>query len=71
MVRKLQHDTSIGPENTISVGDSVQDIPMFRLSGFSVGFNPLDEEVSRNSAFSMSSNDLYNLAKLIEKKCLL
>lgn len=70
VVRKLQEDTSLGPEDTISVGDSVQDIPMFRLSSFSVGFNPVDEEVSRNSEFSMSSNDLFQLAELIEKQCL-
>lgn len=71
VVRKLQDDLSVGPMDTISVGDSIQDIPMFRLSAFSVGFNPVDDEVSRNSAFSMSSNDLFQLAELIEKKCLL
>lgn len=66
---RLQSITGIGRENTISIGDSVQDIPMFRLSYFSIGLNPLDDEVSREASVSMRTSDLADVTVMIEKKC--
>lgn len=69
VLERVQHDLSVTAEDTVSVGDSVQDIPMFRRSQFSVGFNPLDEQVSGSSTVSLRSNNLLDLAEIIERKC--
>ncbi len=71
VVRQLQERIGIGKSNTISVGDSVQDIPMFKNSIFSVGFNSREDEVKRSASTSLESNNLLELAKIIEENCLI
>lgn len=69
-VRQLQRILSMKVNDTISIGDSMQDVQMFRMSSFSVAFNPMEREVSRNSSFSLESNDMSELVSLIENECL-
>jgi len=66
-VRKLQKELKISSERTVSVGDSIHDVPMFNNSAFSVGFNPTEEEVGRHATATLQSNDLQALAGLIVK----
>ncbi len=70
VVRGLQDALEIGPNRTVSVGDSKQDIQMFRNSGFSVGFNPMEEEVGEAASLELRSNDLQDLARVIIENCL-
>ena len=38
------------PERTISIGNSFGDVSMFKVSGLSIAFNPLDMEITGASA---------------------
>lgn len=60
-VHQLQSTLGIGNEETISVGDTDQDIPMFKNSGISISFNPASDEVVENSDISIRSRDLYSV----------
>lgn len=69
-VKKLQRIVGLDKEKTISVGDSVHDMSMFGQSAFSVAFNANEDDTEMNSTVSLKSNDLLELARLIEKECL-
>ncbi len=65
-IRELQDRLKVEPEETISVGDTLQDVAMFRNSGLSVAFNPVEETVSARARFTLKGNDLSELLKLLE-----
>lgn len=69
IVRKLQDIVGVGVENTISVGDSVQDIPMFQNSAFSVSFNSSEQKAKNSASASLDSNDLLDLSRIIVENC--
>lgn len=58
VMRELQKKLGISQKETISVGDTSQDIAMFRNSGLSFAFNPVETSVSVNASFTVTGNDL-------------
>lgn len=44
--------------NLASIGDGVNDIPLFRISGFSIAFNPVSDDVGKEASLTIKSNDL-------------
>ena len=44
--------------NLASIGDGENDIPLFRISGFSIAFNPDSDAVSKEASLTIKSNDL-------------
>jgi len=51
----------------ITIGDSEVDIPMFKIDGLSIAYNPKNLEVAENSDIAIFSNDLMILKETIEK----
>lgn len=63
-VKVLHHllkNLSIKPDNCAVVGDSIFDIPLFDLAGFSIAFNSKDKRVNNTADVSIKSNDLRDL----------
>lgn len=48
------------------IGDYVNDIPMFRVSGFSIAFNPKDKEVIKYADEVIYENDLTRILPFFE-----
>ena len=65
-LKELQGRLGVDPEETISVGDTLQDVAMFRNSGLSVAFNPVEEAVSAKASFTIKGNDLSELLRLLD-----
>jgi phosphoserine phosphatase len=55
---KLLAENGLGSENLASVGDGSNDIELFRISGFSVAFNPESKAVSGAATVTVHSKDL-------------
>lgn len=66
-IKELQAEFGVKPEETISVGDTLQDVAMFRNSGLSVAFNPVDPEMKERATFSTSGNNISVILEYIEK----
>lgn len=66
VIRKMQERLGILPEETISVGDTFQDVAMFRNSGISFAFNPVDPSVSEGATHTIEGNDLTALLAFIK-----
>lgn len=47
--------------NLASVGDGENDIPIFRVSRFSIAFNPVSESVSEEASLTIHSKDLRSI----------
>jgi len=45
LLRKIANDFGMSPKECASVGDYLNDVPMFEASGFSVAFNPKHQAV--------------------------
>lgn len=58
VVKNIQKRLEISRQETISVGDTLQDAAMFRNSGISFAFNPVDQSVSERATFTVEGNDL-------------
>lgn len=52
-------------ERTISIGNSFTDIPMFRNSGMSIAFNPVDEITARSATYTVISDNIADVLDLI------
>ncbi|NPV49890.1 MAG: HAD-IB family phosphatase [Candidatus Methanofastidiosum sp.] len=53
-------------QEIISVGDSKYDIPMFELSGFSIAFDPKDEEVKKKADATICEKNLLRILDYID-----
>ncbi len=49
------------PERTVSIGNSFTDIPMFKNSGLSIAFNPLDEYTSAAATYTVRSQNISDI----------
>jgi len=58
VLKRLARDMGIPLESCASVGDDINDIPMFRVVPFSVAFNPKGEEVARSATVAVRADDL-------------
>jgi phosphoserine phosphatase len=52
-------------ERTVSIGNSYTDIPMFRNSGMSIAFNPMDEYTSDAATYTVRSDNISDILDLI------
>jgi phosphoserine phosphatase len=53
-------------EEIISIGDSKYDIPMFKLSGVSIAFDPKDEDVKKEADIVICERNLLRILDYIE-----
>jgi phosphoserine phosphatase len=65
VVRKLQEDLGIPPEETGSVGNSEIDVGMFRRSAVGVAFLPEDEIVRNGATDVVEEKDLARLVPIL------
>ena len=61
VLHHLLNDLSIKPDHCAVVGDSIFDIPLFDLAGFSIAFNSKDERVNNIADVTIESNDLRDI----------
>jgi len=61
MLKKLCDELGIGTHQTIVVGDHFNDLPMFKIAGVSVAFNPKIDEVKNSAKYV-----IYDFKELIE-----
>ena len=56
----------IKTKECIVVGDSFVDVPMFKIAGFSIAFNPKDQKVMNNSDIIILSHSLKPILPIIK-----
>ncbi len=56
----------ISPENCAAVGNSWVDVSMFKIAGFSVAFNPLDDETRNAADVVVESDNLMDILPHLE-----
>ena len=61
VMNHLLKSLSIKLDNCAVVGDSIFDIPLFKLAGFSIAFNSKDRQVRNIADVSIESNDLRDI----------
>ncbi|HEU12975.1 MAG: HAD-IB family phosphatase [Thermoplasmata archaeon] len=64
-LQDLMKRFSLKREEVVAVGDGEVDIPMFRLAGRSIAFNPFTEEVKMNATVVIHGNDLREILNYI------
>jgi phosphoserine phosphatase len=65
VLRKLQDDLGIGPDQTASVGNSEIDVGMFRRSSVGIAFVPEDDAVRNGATAVVEEKDLARLVPLL------
>ncbi|HKV89582.1 MAG TPA: HAD-IB family phosphatase [Thermoplasmata archaeon] len=65
VVRKLQADLGIRPDETASVGNSEIDVGMFKRSAVGVAFLPEDDEVRKGATAVVEEKDLARLIPIL------
>ncbi len=66
ILQSLQTQLDIGVDETVSVGDTLQDVAMFRHSGFSIAFNSNEKSMNGNATVSVEGNDLRVILQQID-----
>jgi phosphoserine phosphatase len=61
VLNRLLNRLSINPNHCAVVGDSIFDIPLFELAGFSIAFNSKNTRVNSRADVSIESNDLRDI----------
>ncbi|MCI4434764.1 MAG: HAD-IB family phosphatase [Thermoplasmata archaeon] len=65
VLQELMKKYSIKREEVAAVGDGEVDIPMFRIAGLSIAFNPFTEDVRSNANIVINSDDLRTILNYI------
>ncbi|MDD3089165.1 MAG: HAD family phosphatase [Candidatus Omnitrophica bacterium] len=65
MVAGMLKEIGIKPSETIAVGDSDGDIPMMRLAGYSIAFNPSSEKVMMAADHVCRTDDFLEVSRKI------
>lgn len=66
-VRSMLKKYHVKPCEAIAVGDSDGDIPMMKLAGYSIAFNPAGEKVSMSADYVCGSDDFMEVCdKILE-----
>jgi phosphoserine phosphatase len=65
VLRDLQAQLQISPEETASVGNSEIDVGLFRASRIGIAFSPDDDIVRRHASFVVEERDLRKLLPLL------
>jgi hydroxymethylpyrimidine pyrophosphatase-like HAD family hydrolase len=63
-VKRILDQFHVRPEQVIAIGDSVGDIDMFQMVGFSIAFNSSCKDLDQIATFCIQSQ---NLADIIPK----
>ncbi len=58
VMERIQRELGVGPQETAALGNSHIDIPMFRLAGVSIAFNPVDERTAMAATHVIRGRDL-------------
>ena len=61
VLHRLLKTLSIEPEQCAVVGDSIFDVPLFDLAGFSIAFNSKDKRVNNVADATIESDDLRDI----------
>jgi phosphoserine phosphatase len=61
ILREIAQETQLTLLQCAAVGDSRNDIPMFRIAGFSIAFNPTNEDVAKAATTAIRSEDALDL----------
>lgn len=61
VLQHLLNSLEIKPDNCAVVGDSIFDIPLFDMAGFSIAFNSKDKRVKEIADVYIESNDLRDI----------
>lgn len=64
----IQSRLGVSESETFSVGDTMQDVALFRHSGFSIAFNPHEHSMVKNASVSLEGDDLGLILKEIERQ---
>jgi phosphoserine phosphatase len=65
VVDKILELLGVGWRETVAVGDSASDLPVLKRAGFSIAFNPSDEEVARSAHVVIRARSLRPLVKYL------
>ncbi len=68
ILQDLQKHLGITEEETFSVGDTLQDVALFRHSGYSIAFNPHEHSMIKNASVTLTGNDLRAVLEQIQKQ---
>ncbi len=60
LLRMLETE-GVEPKDCAVIGNSVIDVPMFQVAGFSIAFNPIDEDTIRGGDVVIHSDDLRDI----------
>lgn len=66
ILRKVLKNFNLDPKDCIGIGDSKFDVPMLKLCGYSIAFNPKDERLLKICDEVIHSEDLYRVLKRIK-----
>lgn len=66
VMEQIMKKFNLKKEEIISVGDSKYDIPMFRLSGMSLAFDPKDKEVMKEADYVICERNLLRILEYID-----
>ncbi len=67
ILQQIANECNVPLQNTIFVGNGDNDIPVFKIAGHSIAFNPDSEEVAQAAEVSISSEDISVIIPYIEK----
>ncbi len=68
ILKDLQKRLGISEDETFSVGDTMQDVALFRHSRFSIAFNPHESAMASNASVSLEGNDLGLILEQIQRQ---
>ena len=61
VLKEIAQQLNIPLQQCAAIGDSRNDIPMFKIAGFSIAFNPTNDDVSRAATTIIRSEDALGL----------
>lgn len=67
VLTKIAQEYNIHLSRTIFVGNGDNDIPVFKIAGHSIAFNPDSEEVAKSAEISLYSEDIRDIIPYIKK----
>jgi hydroxymethylpyrimidine pyrophosphatase-like HAD family hydrolase len=67
-IRKYCAWMSIPLSKTVHVGDGLNDVPVFRVVGYSIALNTSLEKVKRAASHQMATDDLLDVYKHIQSE---
>ncbi len=66
ILREIAKEQNISLSNTIFVGNGDNDIPVFKIAGHSIAFNPDSEEVANSAEVIVESEDISDIIPYLD-----